>query len=77
MWQAVLLEFHNGSVSACVQQNEDWEGARKLASFTELQQEENPQAVERAMEEARQEAARLNAEEQRAEFDRVIRRVDN
>ena len=77
MWHAVLLEFPNGSVSACVQQDEDWEGARRLASFTELEQEENPQAVERAMAEARQEADRRNAEEVRAALEREVRRVDD
>lgn len=74
MWNAVLLEFHNGSVSACVQKDDDWENARTVASFTELEQEEKPQAVEHAMEEARDQAARLNAEELSAELERMLRR---
>lgn len=74
MWKAVLHEIHNGTVLVCLQVGDDWEGARQLAGFTELEQQENPDAVERCMTEAEHEASRLNAEAQRAEFDLLIKR---
>ncbi len=74
MWHAVLQELHNGTVLVCVQRDEDWENARTLASYSELEQEEHPERVERELALAREEAARLNAFDQREEFDRLIPR---
>lgn len=74
MWHAVVHEIHNGTLLVCVQHGDDWEHARQLASFTELQQEEDPQGVERELTRARDESARLNAEDQRREFDQMLRR---
>lgn len=76
MWQAVVHEIHNGTLLVCVQLGEDWERAEQVASFTELQQEEQPDGVERALSEAKDEAARRNADVLRAEFERLIPGVE-
>lgn len=73
MWHALVQEIHNGTLLVCVQNDQDWENARTLASFSELEQEEHPERVERELAVAHEEAARLNAGEQRDLLARVIR----
>jgi len=76
VWQAVVHEINNGALAIYIQRGDDWENGRVFASFTELEQDENPDALDRWLVEARQEATRMNAEEQRAEFDALIRRPE-
>ena len=77
IWHAVVQEIHNGTVLVCLQVNDDWEAAEQFASFTELEQQEDPHVVERWLTKAEHEAALRNAEAQRAEFDLLIRRPES